>query len=306
MGLIISILQRTLVAGTPLLLGTVGEIVTERSGILNLGIEGMMSVGAIMGFAVAFHTKSLFWGILAAILAGGILSLLHAFVSITIRGRQTLSGLAIAMIGVGLSGMIGKNYIGFPIPVRFSQVSIPILWKIPFLGPIIFQRDILFYVAIILAVATWFVIFRTRWGVTLRSVGENPQAADAMGIDVEKVRYISTFFGGCLAGFAGGYLTLSYMPTWMENMVAGRGWIVIALTIFAQWDPTKAIFAAYLFGGIDVLQYILQSLGIPVPILKMFPYVATILVLLVTARESMRKHLGAPKALGEPFIKGEK
>ncbi|MGB9769536.1 MULTISPECIES: ABC transporter permease [Caldisericum] len=306
MDLIISILQRTMVAGTPLLLGTIGEIITERSGILNLGIEGMMALGAIIGFSVTYITKNPTLGLIAAILSGGILSLLHAFVSITIRGIQTLSGLAIAMIGIGLAGMLGKSYIGAPLSVRFSEVAIPGLSKIPFIGPILFNRDPLFYIGIILAVVSWFILFKTRWGIIIRSVGENPKASDALGINVSLVRYLSTFIGGCFAGFAGAYLTLAYMPSWIEGMTGGRGWIVIALTIFAQWDPLRAILGAYLFGGVDVLQYILQPLGIPVPILKMTPYFVTIIVLIITAREVMRKHLGAPKSLGEPFIKGEK
>jgi simple sugar transport system permease protein len=306
MNLIISILQRTMVAGTPLLLGTVGEIITERSGILNLGIEGMMALGAIVGFSVTYTTKNLVLGLFAGILAGGVLALLHAFVSINIRGIQTLSGLAIAMIGSGLAGMLGKNYIGVPLPTRFSEVAIPWLSKIPFIGPILFNRDPLFYTGIILAVLAWFILFKTRWGINIRSVGENPKAADALGINVGLVKYLSTFIGGCFAGFAGAYLTLAYMPSWIEGMTGGRGWIVIALTIFAQWDPLRAILGAYIFGGVDVLQYILQPLGIPVPILKMTPYIVTLIILLITAREIMRKHLGAPKALGEPFIKGEK
>jgi len=202
--------------------------------------------------------------------------------------------------------MLGKNYIGVPLPTRFSEVAIPGLSKIPFIGPILFNRDPLFYTGIILAVLAWFILFKTRWGINIRSVGENPKAADALGINVGLVKYLSTFIGGCFAGFAGAYLTLAYMPSWIEGMTGGRGWIVIALTIFAQWDPLRAILGAYIFGGVDVLQYILQPLGIPVPILKMTPYIVTLIILLITAREIMRKHLGAPKALGEPFIKGEK
>jgi len=306
MSLIISTLSRAMVAGTPFLLGTVGEIITERSGVLNLGIEGMMALGAIVGFSVTYTTKNLILGFIAGIIAGGLLALLHAFVSITIRGIQTLSGLAIAMTGVGLAGMLGKNYIGVAIPARFSEVPIPILSKIPFIGPILFNRDPLFYIAIILSILSWFIMFKTKIGINLRSVGENPKAADSLGVNVALTRYIATFIGGCFAGFAGAYLTLAYMPTWIEGMTGGRGWVVIALTIFAQWDPIKAIFVSYLFGGIDVLQYILQPLGIPVPILKMSPYIATLIVLLITARESLRKHLGAPASLGEPFVKGEK
>ncbi|BAL81027.1 ABC transporter permease [Caldisericum exile] len=306
MNLIISILQRTMVAGTPLLLGTVGEILAERSGILNLGIEGMMALGAIVGFSITYVTKNPVIGVVAGILAGGVLSLIHAFVSITIKGNQTLSGLAIAMIGSGLAGMLGKSYIGVALPSKFSEIAIPGLSNIPFIGPILFNRDPLFYIGIILAVFFWFLLFKTRWGINIRSVGENPKAADALGVNVGLIRYISTFIGGCFAGFAGAYLTLAYMPNWIEGMTGGRGWIVIALTIFAQWNPLRAILGAYIFGGVDVLQYILQPLGIPVPILKMTPYIVTIIILLITAREVIRKHLGAPNALGEPFVKGEK
>ncbi len=304
--LIVSTLARAMVAGTPFLLGTTGEIITEKSGILNLGIEGMMALGAIVGFSVTYVTKNVLIGLLSGILAGGLLAFLHAFISITLNGNQVLSGLSIAMIGTGIAGMLGKSYIGVPLPVRFSEISIPVLSKIPFLGKILFIRDPLFYLAIILAIISWFVMFKTRIGINLRSVGENPKASDALGVNVALTRYIATFIGGCFSGFAGAYLTLAYMPSWIEGMTGGRGWVVIALTIFAQWDPLKAIFVSYLFGTIDVLQYILQPLGIPVPILKMTPYIATLIILLITARELIKKHLGSPASLGEPFVKGEK
>ena len=306
MGMIISTLQRAMVAGTPLLLGTVGEVIAEKSGILNLGIEGMMAIGAIVGFSFTYNTGSAIIGLIAGIIAGGLLSLIHAFVSITIKGNQTLSGIALSMTGVGLAGMLGKSYIGVSLPETFTEIPIPLLSKIPVIGTILFNRDPLFYIAIITTILAWVILFKTRWGIIIRSTGENPAAADSMGVNVSFVRYLATFIGGCFSGFAGAYLTLSYMPTWIEGMTGGRGWIIVALTIFVQWNPMRALFGAYLFGTIDVLQYVLQPLGIPVSILKMFPYIATLVILILTAEQAKVHHLGSPSALGEPFIKGER
>jgi len=306
MNVLTSILTRAFIAGTPLLLATLGEIYVERSGVINLGIEGMMAIGAIVSFATTYTTKNLWLGLIAGIITAGGVSLIHAFVSITIHGRQILSGLAITMLGLGLSGLLGKSYIGVPLPVRFTSIKIPILSKIPIIGDAIFSQDILFYSSVILSIVMWFLLFKTKWGINLRSVGENPLASEAMGVNVTKVRYISVFIGGCLAGMAGAHLTLLYTGSWIEGMIGGRGWIVIALTIFALWNPLRAILGSFLFGGVYVLQYVLQARHISPNILLMFPYITTLLVLLITSGETMRKRIGAPSALGEPFIKGEK
>lgn len=306
MDLIISILSRTLVAGTPLLLATIGEIIAERSGVYNLGIEGLMSLGAVTAFAVTYSTSNPLIGLICAILITAILSTLHAFVCVTLNGKQTLSGLALTMVGIGISGVLGRGFIGIPLPSRFGGINIPMLTNIPFLGKILFNKDPLFYLSLILTFVSYYIIFKTKIGINLRSVGESPKAADSAGIDVKKYQYIAVIIGGSFAGIAGAYLSTAYIPQWIEGMTGGRGWIVIALTIFAYWDPIKALWGAYLFGGIYVLQYLLQPLGIPPSLLLMLPYLSTLLVLILTASKSKIKHIGPPAALGEPFIKEEK
>lgn len=304
--LLLSICARMLVAGTPLLLGTVGEIYTERSGILNLGVEGMMAVGAVAGFGVAQISGNMWLGVLAAGIAGLVLSLLHAFVSITLKASQVISGLALSMLGLGISGFIGKRFVGVPLPFRFLDYPIPFLSRIPFFGQILFTRDAIFYLSIFLTLLLWFLMYRTRWGIQIRSVGENPKASDAMGLPVYRIQYFCVMVGGFLAGIAGSYISLVYSPTWVEGISGGRGWIVIALTILATWNPLKAFIGAYLFGLIYVLQYLLQSKKIPINILMMLPYVTTLLVLILGSNHAIRKKSGAPASLGVPFNKGER
>jgi simple sugar transport system permease protein len=304
--LLLSVIARMLVAGTPLLLGTVGEIYSERSGILNLGVEGMMAVGAVTGFGVAQISGNMWLGILTAGLAGLALSLLHAFVSITLKASQVISGLALTMLGLGISGFMGKRFVGVPLPFRFQDYPIPLLSRIPFIGSILFTRDAVFYLSIVLTLALWFLLYHTRWGVQIRSVGENPKASDAMGIPVYRIQYICVMVGGFLAGIAGSYISLIYSPTWVEGISGGRGWIVVALTILAVWNPIKAFIGAYLFGLIYVLQYLLQSKNIPINILMMLPYVTTLFVLLLGSNNATRKKSGAPRFLGTPFNKGER
>ncbi len=305
--LIYSILKRALISGTPLLLGTLGEIYTERSGILNLGVEGLMAIGAIGGFGITFITGNIFLGFIFAILFGIGLSLIHAFITITLKGNQTISGLALTMFGLGVSGFWGKAYIGKSLSVRIEEIEIFGLSKIPFLGELIFKNDIILYLSWILTFLLWFILFRTKWGIIIRSCGENPLASDSMGINVNLVRYISVMIGGALSGLAGAYLSLVYTPMWIEGMTGGRGWIVIALTIFSLWNPSRAILSAYLFGGIYILQYILQlRYKISPNILLMLPYFVTLIVLLLSAEETIKKRIGAPKFLGEPYIKEEK
>ncbi len=306
MDLIISILSRTLVAGTPLLFATVGEIIAERSGVYNLGIEGLMSLGAVVSFGITYITSNPWLGFFTAIIVTAILSSIHAFVSITLKSNQTLSGLALTMVGLGLSGVIGRNFIGIPLSSRFSSFRLPILYKIPILGQTIFSKDPLFYICIILTCLSSFIIFNTKIGINLRSTGESPKAADSVGVNVNLYRYISVILGGAFAGMGGAYLSTAYIPQWIEGMTGGRGWIVIALTIFSYWHPMKAMIGAYLFGGIYVIQYLLQPLGISPSLLLMLPYLTTIIVLILNAQRNILKHLGAPSALGEPFIKEEK
>jgi simple sugar transport system permease protein len=298
---ILSALRAAIPAGTPLLFGTLGEVYTERSGVLNLGVEGLMIMGSVTAFGVAFTTGNIWLAVALAALAGGLLALLHAFVTITLKVNQVVSGLAITMIGLGVSGIMGKQYIGQPLGVRFAPLEIPVLSDLPILGPLLFQFDPLVYISMLLAPALWFVLYRTRWGLSLRSVGENPATADTLGVNIVVVRYLAVFFGGLLAGVGGAYLSVVYAPSWIEGMTAGAGWIVIALTIFAMWDPLRALLGAYLFGGVRVLQYRLQPLGISPNLLAMLPFIFTILVLMASAGEAMRRRIGAPAALMQPY-----
>ena len=304
--MIVSTIIRTLIAGTPLLLGTLGEIVTERSGILNLGVEGMMAVGAMTAFTVTLTTGSPWLGLLAAIVAGALAAGIHAFVSITLRANQVVSGLALTMLGLGVAGLFGKPFIGRPLPTKLSAVVIPGLADIPVVGRILFSQDPLFYLAVILGILLWILLTRTRWGIEIRSVGENPAAAEVQGINVAKIRYLCVLLGGALAGMAGAHLSLVYSKSWTEGLTGGRGWIVIALTIFALWNPLRAFLGAFLFGCIFVLQYLLQPIGVPPNLLAMMPYLATLAVLLAGGLRKDRRRLLAPAKLGEPYTKGER
>jgi simple sugar transport system permease protein len=306
--MVLATLSATIKAGTPLLYVTLGEILAERSGILNLGLEGMMLIGAMVGYLICFLTGNPWIGVLVATLAGGAVALIHAFLVITLRAQQVVSGLALTMFGAGLSGFLGKVVIGVPIANYLKPVTVPLLGSIPYLGEIFFQQDALVYISYLLIPLAVFWIYRTRPGLHLRAVGENPATADAMGINVYGVRYLYTFLGGCLAGLGGAYLSLAYTPVWLENMTAGRGWIAIALVIFAAWDPFKALLGSYLFGLVDAVQFRLQAVGVAVPsfFLNMTPYLATILVLIFATRETLRRRLGAPAALGLPYVREEK
>lgn len=299
----ISVTQRTLIAGTPLLLGTIGEIVCERSGILNLGVEGMMAIGAVSAFIVTFVSHNPWLGLFVAICAGVLISVLHAFVSISLQGNQVVSGLALTMLGLGISGLVGKPYVGHPLVVKIETIAIPLLSDIPFVGPIFFNQSPFFYMAVILTVAAWFTLEYTKLGIKIRSAGENPKATETQGINVDRIRYLSVLIGGGFAGMAGANLSISYSKSWFEGMTAGRGWIVIALTIFALWNPLRAAIGAFLFGGIFVLQYLLQPLGISPNFLAMFPYMATLAVLIMGSLRN-KNQLDAPAMLGEPHRRG--
>ena len=303
--IIISVLQRTLIAGTPLLLATIGEVICERSGILNLGIEGMMAIGAVSAFIVTFNTGNPWLGLITAIIVTALVSGIHAFVSITLQSSQVVSGLALTMLGLGVSGLIGKPYIGKPLAEKMATWPIPFLSDLPVLGVIFFDHSPFFYMAIVLALIAWFVLQHTKIGITIRSAGENPRATETQGINVYKIRYWCVMTGGALAGMAGAHLSTSYSKSWIEGMTAGRGWIVIALTIFALWNPLRAIIGAFLFGGIFVLQYLLQPLGISPNLLATLPYLCTLLVLFIGALRDTRK-LNAPAMLAEPYRRGER
>jgi simple sugar transport system permease protein len=302
--ILLSVATRTLVAGTPLLLGTLGEIVAERSGVLNLGVEGMMAIGAVSAYLAALASGSPWVGLAVALAAGMAISAIHAFVSITLKSNQVVSGLALTLLGLGVASLFGKPFIGRPLPVKLEALSVPLLADIRWLGPVLFARDAVFYISVLLGLALWFLLGRTRWGIEVRSVGENPAASDAAGVSVTGQRYLCTLIGGALSGLAGAYLSIAYSNSWMDGMTGGRGWIVISLTIFALWRPLRAFLGAYLFGAIFVLQYLLQPLGIPPNLLGMMPYLATLALLVFGGLRSDHRHLAAPAALGEPYSKG--
>ncbi|MDR3591274.1 MAG: ABC transporter permease [Negativicutes bacterium] len=298
----ISILAAAVTSGTPILYAALGELLTERAGILNLGVEGIMLAGAVSGFIAAVATGSSWWGLAAAMAAGGAVALIHGVLCISLRANQVVSGLALTLFGTGLSGYLGKSYIGMPIPQPFKVEPLGPLANIPVLGPVFFQHDILVYASYLLVPAMDFFIYRTRPGLVLRALGENPAAVDALGFKVFNLRYLYVILGGMLGGLGGAYLSLAYAPSWLENMTAGRGWIAVALVIFALWDPWRALIGSYLFGGVDALGFNLQVLGVTVPVffLNMMPYLFTILVLTaVMARRGGR--LTAPGALGLPY-----
>jgi len=306
--ILIALFSAAVESGTTLLYPTIGEIFAERAGILNLGVEGMMIMGAFFGFVVTYITKNPYLGFLAGVLAGGVAALIHAFVSITLRGNQVVSGLALTIFGLGFTNFYGQRWINLRSPVTVSQMSIPLLSKIPYIGPIFFQQDALVYTSYIVAIVMWFILYKTKVGVHLRATGQNARAADAMGVNVYATRYWWTFFGGLLAGAGGAYLTIAYAPFWLDGMTAGRGWIAIALVIFAMWDPLNAMIGAYLFGGIDALQLQLQAVGVTIPssLLNMLPYLLTLIVIIIATLIVRVKHISAPKELGIPYNREEK
>ncbi len=311
-----SILTITIRAGTSLTVATIGEILTERSGTLNLGVEGIMLMGALSAFATVFYSHSLVLGFLVAIGIGGLLALLHAFLTTTMRANHVVSGLSITLFGTGFSSFLGQR-LG-PATNNFRLVGlraervVPLdsAWikQIPLLSAFL-NQDIITYSVYLLLPLSWFFLYKTRPGLWLRAVGEHPQTADAMGIDVTKIRYLYTVIGGMLIALGGAHLSLSYTPGWSENITGGRGWIVIALVIFSMWNPARAVWGALLFGGINAVQFRLQASGtsIPANFLNMLPYVGTIAVLvLMTWWEALSKKVGAPAALGTSYMREDK
>ena len=290
-------------AATPLLLAALGELVVEKSGVLNLGVEGMMLVGAVAAFATAVGTESAILAIIAAALAGGVMALLFGLMTLTLLASQVATGLALTIFGIGLSALIGAPYVGTPLK-RLPQLQIPGLSDLPVIGPLLFSHDFLVYFAIaMVAVLAWF-LNKSRAGLVLRAVGESHEAAHAIGYPVIRIRYLAVIFGGMMAGLGGAYLSLAYTPMWIEQMTAGRGWIALALVVFAAWRPVRVLIGAYLFGGVTILQLHAQGgslIDIPSQFLSMLPYIATILVLAIMSSGSVRHKLQAPACLGRPF-----
>jgi simple sugar transport system permease protein len=275
--------------------------------VLNLGVEGMMILGAFTGFVTTHHTGNPFLGILVAAFAGGAASMIHGFFSITIKTKiQVVSGLALTFFGLGLTGVLGRGWEGKPLGVSLPKVSFPLLESIPIAGPMFSGQNILVYIGIALAAVLWFILFKTSWGITIRSVGEDPATADSLGVNISLVRYLCVLLGGVLAGIGGAYLSIDYRPSWTEGMTVGMGWIVIALTIFSFWNPLVALAGAYLFGSLFYLSYKLQPYLAP-ELLMIMPYLFTILALVVlNSSKTFRRRLGVPAALGLPYSREEK
>lgn len=294
---LLPLLAAAVQSGTPVLYATLGEIFTEKSGILNLGVEGVMMVGALTAFVTAKLSGSPTLGFLLGGCAGAILAGVHGLVCLVFQGNQVVSGLALTILGVGLADYLGTPFIG-QTASGFNPLPLPILSKIPFLGPIFFQHDLLVYISYIIPLLMWIFFRYTRWGLGLRAVGEYPQAATAGGIRVLSYRWMGVLVGGYLVGFGGAYLSLAYTHLWTNGLSAGRGWIAVALVIFAFWNPVRAIVGAYLFGGVMAFQLRLQATGTHVPssLLLMLPYALTVMVLVFSSWRGQGTE--APAALG--------
>ena len=304
----VSIMASAVRSGTPILYATLGEILTEKSGVMNLGLEGIMLMGAFSGFFASYATGNPWLGLLAAFGTGACLGLIHAFLSVSLGSNQVVCGLAMTMFGGGTSALMGRRYIGLTIP-GVRGFDVPFLSDLPFVGRVFFSQDVMVYASFCLVLLLFFFLRGTRGGLNLRAVGDNPKAADAMGLSVVRLRYLYTILGAGLAALGGAYMSVVYNKFWAEGMVAGRGWIAVAMVIFAIWNPFQAALGAYLFGGVDAFQLRLQAAGtsIPAPLLLMLPYVMTILVLLfISIGKGRRILLSAPAALGIPFYREER
>jgi len=297
-----SLIAITMNAGTPLLLAALGIVINERSGVVNLGTEGMMLVAAVVGFATALFTGQYWLGFVAGAAAGTVMALLFALLAIGLLTNQFATGLALALFGAGLSAFIGLALQGDTLPARGVD-GVPLLRDVPFLGPALFAQHWLVYFSLALAAAVAWFLFRTRAGLILRAVGESPESAHALGHSVRRIRCAAVAFGGACAGLAGAYMSTVYTPLWSEGMVAGRGWIALALVTFATWRPGRLLLGAYLFGGVTMLQFYLQGEGVDVPAqwLAMTPYLATIVVLAMISRNPRWIRLNMPASLGKPF-----
>lgn len=308
--IIVSFVLSVMTASTPLLLAATGELVTEKSGVLNLGVEGMMLVGAIVGFATTVHTGSVLLGALAAAVAGTAMALIFAVLTLTFLANQVATGLALTIFGTGLSALVGSSYVGTAVEAM-PQLNVPALSDIPVLGPIAFGQDALVYLSLLAVFGVAWFLRRSHRGLVLRAVGDSHDAAHAIGYSVILIRYLATMFGGAMCGLAGAYMSLAYSTSWAENMTAGRGWIALALVVFATWRPIWLLVGAYLFGGIMYGSLAVQAAGaislfghpmvVPSQLVSALPYVATIAVLVAISRDRAKIRLNAPACLGRPF-----
>lgn len=299
---IVSLIATLIVAATPILLAATGELIVEKSGVLNLGVEGMMIIGAICGFIAAVNTGSPLMGFCAAAFSGALLSLLFAVLTQYLLANQVASGLALTLFGLGLAALLGHSYSGIkpPSTPKFEWFG---LSDIPVLGPIVFNHDLMVYFSLFLVLIVWAFLRFTRAGLILRAVGENHDAAHALGYKVIRIRVLAIMFGGACAGLGGAYLSLIRVPQWTEGMTAGAGWIALAIVVFASWKPWRVILGAYLFGGVTILQLNLQANGLDIPVsyLSMAPYLVTIVVLVIMSADRTRASINAPASLGKIF-----
>jgi len=301
---LVFLLAGTLAAATPLLFAAMGEAVVEKSGVLNLSIEGMMAVGAATGFVVATVSGSYVAGFAIAAFASAALSLLFAALVLNFRANQVAAGLAIGILGLGTSVLIGKQYEGKTI-IALQDSSFGPLSEIPLIGEILFSHDIMVYVGMIMVVATWWFLSHSKTGLIVRAVGESPKAANAIGYPVILIRYMAIVFGGAMSGIGGAYLTLGYTPLWAEGLVAGRGWIVVALVVFGMWRPLRIALGAYLFGAVSLLELFIQGQGFAIPsqLMSALPYIITIIILAMISRDSRLITLNHPASLGQTFYR---
>ncbi len=297
-------------AATPIALAALGELLAERSGVLNLGVEGMMLVGAVTAFLAGDAWGNVWLALAVGALAGGAFSIIHAFLSVTMRANQIVSGLALVIFGTGLATFVGKSVEGVPLKTRLRPINFGPLADIPVLGPIVFDQDPMVYATVAFAVAISFYLRRTRAGLAVRAVGESPATADSMGISVARTRYIHVIAGGVFAGLAGGYLVVGgSVPSWaQDSTVNGLGFIALALVVFASWRPSRVLLGAFLFGFARRANFWLQGEGVDIPaeFLAMLPYLVTILVLVLWGSRDLRRRVGAPAALGTPFVRDER
>lgn len=303
-------LAAALVAGTPLLLAILGEIITEKSGSLNLGVEGMMIMGALGAFITAYTTKNPILTLIVGMIFGGFGAFIFAFLTVSLRANQTVTGLALTIFGTGIANFFGKQYVGQIVPDNvknfFAAKKLPLLGDIPFLGKVLFTQSIFVYISVLVVILTGVYVYRTKYGLTLSAIGENPGAADSAGINVTLYKYVHIVYGGALCGLAGAFLSIVYVPTWQESITSGKGWIAVALVIFCKWNPYRAFLGAYIFGGLDILGFRIQHLDIKISqyFIDMLPYLMTIVILVISSMKK-DKNLG-PKALGNNYFREER
>ncbi len=302
----ISFLYATIIASIPLLFATLGELITEKAGHLNLGVEGMMLLGAMAGFMAGISTGNPLLAVIASMIAGGIGALIYGILTISLKANQVVSGLALTIFGTGVSSFVGSQFVGQKLPESiinvFKPFEIPLISKIPVIGPILFNQDLFIYSAYIVTFLLSIYLFKTRLGQNLSAIGENPAAADASGINVTLYKYVHVILGGALCGLGGAYLSIVEVPTWQDNITAGRGWIAVALVIFATWKPGRAFLGAILFGGLSILGFRLQQFNISQNLLDMLPYLVTIVVLVISSMRKTKENK-PPKALSDPYFR---